>query len=376
MKRVVILQEYVPNYRQPLFEHLIRLGEENGISIRVAAGLPEGTQSRRGDSAESDFVRPIRQREFRFAGRRLVFRQIGSYLENADLVILEQARRNVDAYRLLIPRRRSAKIALWGHGKDYIKSSSVVERYLQNFLTKRCDWFFAYTESGADAVRSLGLPSNRITVLRNSIDTAAIIEQSSSNTEADLTAFRDSYGLTNNVAVFVGGLDDSKRIPFLLEAAQVAHSLDQTFQLLVIGDGRERALVEESAARSAAVIYAGPIFGTAKTTALLAAKVIAMPGRVGLIAVDSFASGRPIVTTNWPWHAPEYEYLKSGSDSVVTENDSRSYGENLVALMNDESRIAQLQNNCRDKARHYTIEAMARRYFDGIDSALRVGGSW
>lgn len=374
MKRVVILQEYVPKYREPLFEELIRLGEDSGISIQVAAGRPEETQSRRGDLTALDFVVPIRQRELRIAGRRLVFRHIGHHLANADLLILEQARRNIDAYRLLIPRRRSPSIALWGHGKDYVKSNSIIERYLQNFLTKRCDWFFAYTDSGAAAVRNLGVPSNQITVLRNSVDTKAIIDQSSSKTDAEINSFRVSHGLTNNVAVFVGGLDESKRIPFLLEAAQVAHSLDQSFRLLIVGDGNERGRVERASAMSEAVVYAGPIFGAAKTTALLAAKVIAMPGRVGLIAVDSFAAGRPIVTTNWPWHAPEYEYLEPGIDSVLTEDDARTYGENLVAIMNDTSRLAQLQRNCRDKADSYTIEGMARRYFEGIEAALSIGG--
>lgn len=375
MKRVVILQEYVPKYREPLFKRLIQLGEDGGISIQVAAGRPEGIQSRRGDLATADFVLPIRQRELRIAGRRLVLRQIDPFLENADLLILEQARRNIDAYRLLVPRRRPTKIALWGHGKDYVKSNSFIEKYVQNFLTKRCDWFFAYTDSGATAVRSLGVPSNRISVLRNSIDTRAIMDQSSSQTDADLEAFRFSHGLTNNVAVFVGGLDESKRIPFLLEAAKVAHSLDQTFRLLIVGDGSERGRVEEASAMSEAVVYAGPIFGPAKTTALLAAKVIAMPGRVGLIAVDSFAAGRPIITTNWPWHAPEYEYLAPGIDSVVTADDARSYGENLLAVMNDKARLTQLQSNCGDKADLYTIEAMARRYFEGIEAALSAGGN-
>lgn len=376
MKRVIILQEYVPKYRVPLFEKLIRLGEDRGISIQVAAGQPQGEQSRRGDLAGLDFVLPVRQRELRVVGRRLVFRRIGKYVADADLVILEQARRNIDAYRLLIPRRRSSKVALWGHGRDYVKKNSLIERLLQNFLTSRCDWFFAYTNSGAAAVRSQGVSPDRITVLRNSIDTTAIVNHSIANTDADLDAFRTAHDLTKNVAVFVGGLDESKRIPFLLEAAQVAHSIDQTFRLLVVGDGTERALVEEAAAKLEAVVYAGPIFGEAKTTALQAAKVIAMPGRVGLIAVDSFAAGRPIVTTDWPWHAPEYEYLETSVDSLSAENDAKSYAETLVAVMNDEARLALLQSNCRKKADLYSIEAMAQTYLDGIDAALRIGNKY
>ncbi|GAA5193167.1 hypothetical protein GCM10023346_17190 [Arthrobacter gyeryongensis] len=374
MKRVVILQEYVPTYREPLFRQLIRLGEENGISICVAAGSPKGSQALRGDTSPADFVRPIRQRELRFAGRRMVFRQIGHYLEDADLVILEQARRNLDAYRMLLPNRRSSMVALWGHGKDYVKSTSRIEAYLNSLLTRRCDWFFAYTESGGHSVQNLGVPSTRVTVLRNSVDTKMIVQKSATISSTELAHFRDTRGLTDNVAVFVGGLDESKRIPFLLEAAEVAHSLDPSFRLLVVGDGVQRPLIEKAAETSDAVVYAGALFGAEKTRALLSAKVIAMPGRVGLIAVDSFAAGRPIVTTDWPWHAPEFEYLLPGIDSLTTEDDSRIYGESLLGLMNDTARLGFLQNNCQAKEADYSIEAMSQRYFEGISRALEVGG--
>ncbi|WP_407709933.1 glycosyltransferase family 4 protein [Arthrobacter nitrophenolicus] len=370
MKKVVILQEYVPTYREPLFRRLIQLGEANGIAISVAAGHPEGSQSRRGDVSGADFVLPLRQREIRIAGKRVVFRRIKPIIDGADLVVVEQARRNLDAYGLLLSRERFPRVALWGHGKDYVKPATAVDARLQKFLTLRSDWFFAYTRSGADAVKDLGFPADKITTLSNSVDTTSLVRDASSITENELVDFRASLGLTEKVAVFVGGLDSSKRIPFLLEAAAIAHSLDSEFRLLVVGDGDQRALVEDFSKRNRAIVYLGPLHGKDKAKALLSGSVIAMPGRVGLVAVDSFALGRPIVTTTWPWHAPEYDYLQPGLDSLAITDDVRSYGEGLSGLVSDKVRLLQLQRNCRDKASDYTIEAMADRFLAGIKRAV------
>jgi glycosyltransferase involved in cell wall biosynthesis len=91
-----------------------------------------------------------------------------------------------------------------------------------------------------------------------------------------------------------------------------------------------------------------------------------MPGRVGLCAVDSFALRTPVVTTNWPWHAPEFEYLENGRNAVVTPDDPMAYASAVQELLNDRSRLASLREACRRDAAHYTIDGMAARFCDGL----------
>lgn len=374
MKSVVVLQEYVPGYRVPFFQALIELGKGQGIKIDVAAGKPAGLQSKRGDTSASDFILPINQYEFKVLGRRLVARRIGAHIAFADMVVMEQARRNIDAYRLFLPRRKQTT-ALWGHGKDYVKSSSRLESFIQRSLTRRCDWFFAYTESGARAVEDQGVPAERITTVYNSVDTSALSASLAKLSEAELKRFRDVHGLTDNVAVFIGGLDASKRLPFLIESAKIVHATAPDFRLLIVGDGDQRQLVEQAAEQHDSLVYAGALFGSDKMLALAASKVIAMPGRVGLVAVDSFAIGRPIVTTDWPWHAPEFEYLTPDFDSVVTPNDLHAYAQGLLGILVNQSKLQELQSNCLEQATVFTVEAMAERFLEGIIRALNKGNS-
>lgn len=376
MFRVVILQEYVPAYRAPFFEELIRLGRLRSIDIVIAAGHADGKQARRGDSARAAYVYPLEQKELRLAGRRLVFRKTRDVLRNADLIILEQARRNLDAYALLgrARKRSSPKVALWGHGRDYVKDAPWFDAFLQRVLARRCDWFFAYTDAGAEFVAKLGVARHRITTVRNSIDTQQIRVAAQQTSEKELESYRRRLALTDKVAVFVGGLDDSKRIAFLVEAAIIAHSIEPEFRLLVVGEGADRHVVDAAVSRCPAIVYVGALYGGDKVTALLASQLIAMPGRVGLIAVDSLAAGRPIVTTDWPWHAPEFEYLKNGEDCLVTRDDVASYANELVGLLRDDQRLKKMQASAREKAAYYTIRGMAERFVEGIESAL-VGDS-
>ncbi|WP_416417129.1 glycosyltransferase family 4 protein [Paenarthrobacter aromaticivorans] len=374
MQRVVILQEYVPAYRKPFFEQLIRLGLEQDVEIIVAAGKPSSGQSERGDAIDSEFVQYLPQVEVRIGGRRLVVRRTRHVIKSVDLVVLEQARRNLDAYGLLLRRKKNIVVALWGHGRDYVKKPSKIELRLQRYLAERCGWFFAYTEAGASHAINLGVSPHRMTVVRNSVDTTSIRNGAAELSSSDLESYRRSLGLTEKSAVYIGGLDASKRIEFLLESARIASDSDPDFRLLIVGDGVERSRVEAAAAASPSIVYVGPQFGPEKVRALLACQVIAMPGRVGLVAVDSFAAGRPIVTTDWPLHAPEFEYLTNGSDCVVTPNDSKSFANALNSLTSNKPALQTMQAKCLEKSEDYSIDAMATRFMAGIRNALISAG--
>ena len=95
-----------------------------------------------------------------------------SVIAGSDLVILEQARRNLEAYPLLFGRS-SVSVALWGHGRTSARETRAWEHRWLDRMTMRADWFFAYTEGGRKYVVDRGFPADRTTVVQNSTDTAA-----------------------------------------------------------------------------------------------------------------------------------------------------------------------------------------------------------
>ncbi|MDQ0824599.1 glycosyltransferase involved in cell wall biosynthesis [Arthrobacter sp. B2I5] len=373
MKKVVIAQEYVAQYRAPFFSQLREKAEEQGIRLEVAYGEVGIRQASRRDAVHLDFGTPVMQREWNVAGRRIVVRSLAEVTCGADLVILEQARRNVDAYGFLFTKRRDGPVvALWGHGRDYTRHNSLVERWLVRKLTLKADWFFSYTAGGERAVKEYGYPSERITVVQNSIDTASLRE-SVRNADPESTArFISDKDLRGKTAIFVGALDPSKRLPFLVEASEMAYSKDSEFRLVIAGEGPMRSQVEEWERKYSWLSYLGPLSGSAKGVALASSQVLAMPGRVGLVAVDSFAAATPIITTEWAWHAPEYEYLVDGSNAIVSANDSHAYAEAVISVLNNAESLAELTDCSRKAADIFTVEAMVDNFLSGIKGALML----
>ncbi|GGT30267.1 hypothetical protein GCM10010271_37900 [Streptomyces kurssanovii] len=301
--------------------------------------------------------------------------------------MLEQALHNLETYWLLAKRRmraaagHSPQVALWGHGRTYTKGMSRFQGAAKDVVTRRANWFFAYTEGGAAHASSHGFPADRITVLRNCVDTTELAvtrsraEIPGTPEHAEAAGLRKRHRLVpGRTALFVGGLDAPKRIPFLLDCAHHLAAVLPGFRLLVAGDGADRHLVEAASVADGPVVALGHHSG--RRVALLGAvsDVMLMPGRVGLCAVDSFALRTPVVTTDWPWHAPEFEYLENGRNAVVTPDDPVEYAAAVQGLLNDRSRLASLREACRRDAANYTIDGMAARFCDGLQNMLGRSG--
>lgn len=88
------------------------------------------------------------------------------------------------------------------------------------------------------------------------------------------------------------------------------------------------------------------------------AQVCVMPGRVGLVAVDAMTLGLPIITTDWPFHAPERDYLTS-EFSVVTKQTAGSFAAGVVSVLNDSERRSEMASAARTHSARLSIECTA-----------------
>lgn len=377
--RVVIVQPYIPDYRVPFFRRLTADLRDHGVELTVAHGRPTGAQARRGDTATVPGAVALPQRALRVAGRTLLWRGLGDVARRCDAVVLEQALHNLEAYPLLARsrlRRGGPAVCLWGHGRTYTHPPTAVERAAKDALTRRADWFFAYTDGGARHVVRAGLPAGRVTVVRNSVDTTALRTALDRVTPEQVRGFRARHGLVpGRTGYFLGGLDAPKRIPFLLAAAHLTVRRLPGFRLLVAGDGVHRRLVEQAAARpDPAVVCLGPVPDAAGKALLAAASdVLLMPGAVGLVAVDSLALGTPVVTTVDAPHRPEFEYLEHGRNALVVPGTPGEFADATAALLTDPGRLAALRRACGEDAAHYSGEAMSARFAGGLLKALASG---
>lgn len=368
--RVAIIQPSVPQYRVPLFVRLIAAAAEHGIDIDVFRGETPTVYRDRDDAGDAPFVRQLGTREFSIRGSTLFYKSVASIRRgDYDLVIIEQAIRNLEAYEL-ITRLGGRRVAFWGHGRTYTQDLSPRRDAFKYWLTRRATWFFGYTDRGVNSVVEHGFPRRRTTVLRNSIDTNALRADLATISDAEVMEFSRQHDLRGNTALYVGGLDTYKRISFLLDSAVIAHEKFPEFRLLIAGNGSDRAFVEEFVAQNPWASYLGTVQGRDKAMALKASQAVSIPGAIGLVALDSMVAGTPIVTTDFPHHGPEFDYLDIGTTAVVTPNNLEAYAAGLVDFLTDQPRLARLRDRCQIEAQNYTIEGMVSNFLTGIESAL------
>jgi len=287
-----------------------------------------------------------------------------------ELVIVEQAIKNLEIYPMLARHmtHRGSRVAMWGQGKSYSLGQTSLEATLKQWVTRRADWFFAYTDAGAGFVVGRGFSPARVTVLRNTIDTATLIAELEDLDTPAKEEFAREYRLTaGRTALFLGGVDEHKGIDFLLEAAVLVEKELPGFVLLVGGTGARADQVRALEGRGGPVRFLGRADGLRKALALVSSEVMLIPEWVGLVAVDALASGRPIVTTEHSSHSPEFEYLNFGRNAVITEHDPGAYAAEVIRILGADDERRDLQANARVDSEGYTMEGMVARFVDGID---------
>lgn len=376
-KRVVVIQTTLRQYRVPFYRLLrVRL-LERGVDLVVGYGEPERKEQSKGDAVTLDWAVRIPTRYVRVGSRLLVVQSPGRLLDDSALVIVEQASRNLLNYVLFaqnaLGRRR---LAFWGHGRNLQHyTASRLGEYVKRKMTSRVHWWFAYNELSARIVRDVGFPSSRITVVNNAIDTHALVEQRKALTEDDVRRVRDELGIRgDSLCVFVGSLYPEKRLPFLVAACDLVKARVPGFELVVIGGGPALPWLREAAARRPWLHAVGPKFDEHKALYAADARLVLMPGGVGLGILDAFAIRAPLVTTDVAAHGPEIGYLESGVNGVLVpgHEDPDTYARVISDLLQNEQARARLLEGCATAAERYTVDNMASRFAEGIAQALQA----
>lgn len=356
--RVVFVQPYLARYREPFYEQLQEQLSRAGMQIEVAVGRVQSGRQDEGAFPVSlwpDRLAPLTADRLRLRLGRL---------SHSDLVVMEQAVKNLDAWtQLLRWDRKRPGLALWGHGRTYSQTSRTA-RVLKSAMTKRADWFFAYTQAGAQAVVHGGFPRSRVTVVGNTIDTAALSRDLATVDAAQIDAFRASMGLTaGRTALFLGSVDRTKDIDILIRSTELLRECLPGFVLLVAGHGPAMA----DLAASPAVRLLGRVDGQEKALALRCADLLTVPGAVGLVAVDSLVAGVPMVYREGEGHGPEVAYLNGQTAmSVPAEAGVRGYAQAVADLLRDESRRRRMGELCRASAAQYAMPNMVSAFRDGL----------
>lgn len=372
--RVVVVQPWLVQYRVSLFEQLRTQLAAAGVTLHLVHGAAPPILASQRDASTLWWADARSTHWIPGTARRAGWTPLGRLGAETDLIIVQETVGSLSTYEAMLRRGMGgARVACWGHGpgpEDH--APHAVTRRVRSSLARRYDWWFTYTAGTRERLRAAGVPVSRITTLYNTIDVAEL-RNCLAAARASAEVARQELGLRGPTALYLGALRTDKRIDVLLAVGARIAAAVPGFTLLIGGDGPERGRIEQALSGATWLRYLGAVFGPAKAHALAVADIMLQPAHLGLVVLDAFAAGLPIVTFDEAGHGPEEEYLVDGVHGVRVRGDRpEDLADAAVALLRDPVRRRPLGSAAWSSGSSHTIESMAERFSAGIVAALEA----
>ena len=371
MKKIVILSKFLIQYRNEFFNLLNIELAKHGIELELIYGKSTNTDAKKKDEVDIDWAKFIPNRILKIGKTELLWQPCLKYLKDKDLVIVEGANKLVINYYLMIARHFSKyKLAFWGHGRNLQENIGSFRNRFKYLFLNQCDWWFGYTKGTKSFLMANNYPECKITVVQNTIDTLSLRKFYSDIKECETNELKDQLGIKgSNTGIFCGGMYHEKRLDFILEICQRVKNEIPEFNMIFIGSGTESGKVLEASNKNNWIHYVGPKFGKDRVKYFKISSIQIMPGLIGLGILDSFALETPIITTEYPFHSPEIEYLENGINGFITKDNIYDYSQTVINTLKTKKYIYLIEG-CKSSAEIYTIETMVENFKNGVLSCL------
>lgn len=311
---VVVIYHFYPHYRKPVVEALARSQRANFTFV--------------GDDHE--FLRSVEPATLSQAVRFHLARThhlLGPFMWQWG-AIRWAVRREFDTVVMhavphwpctwiggLLARMLGKRVFFWGHG--YLSRPRGLKGFLRRlFYAVPTDHMFYGRLSKAYAIEA-GWAPERLHVIYNSLDTAAQRDIREAWTPEQRRTLREELFGDASVPVIgcTSRLIPMRRLHELLEAVALLRDRGVHANVLLVGDGPERARLESLAlGLGLRVHFEGACYDEHRIGALtMSCNVTVSPGKTGLTAVHSLGYGVPVVSHGDPDdQGPEWEAIIPG----------------------------------------------------------------
>jgi glycosyltransferase involved in cell wall biosynthesis len=371
--KIVVSQRFLPHYRVPLFENVVRRLGADGHELRLYYSLKIGKVGlnswairlfaikksiKLGEIAETAAFAPS-----------LFFRLI---LYRPDVVVTEDLAGLpnslvVSAYCRLFGKR----YLVWGLGNIPGKKPSRLRGLLKpaiRFLYSGASGFICYNKRAAGLYGQSGKPTF---VASN----ACMPRPSAQATQAVLEQIETKYDSATLGIVTVGELKEQKRVDVLLRALAILKN--PSIKVDIVGDGPERekltALCHELGI-AASVRFVGAIYDAARKAEVFRnAGLCVLPGRGGLVIQELMSYGVPVICGTAD--GTESDFIMAGENGVLLDDatDPQKLASAIASFMSApvEKRRQMARQAHSTIIGGWHIEGMANAYCNAI---LAVSG--
>lgn len=210
------------------------------------------------------------------------------------------------------------KVYAWGHGCKTFKGKL---GFFNRWFYKHCDCFFTYGEHGRDRLIELGIPSNKLSVIYNSLNEGV---DSCNQISYKSDCIKKHFNNDLPVILFVGRLTKVKQLDWIINALECHITSGLDYNVLLIGDGEDKTRLEDlvkSKGLSDRVWFYGECYNDDELSSLLFnADLCVSPGNVGLTALHAMSYGTPVLShDDFESQMPEYETIVPGKTGELYE---------------------------------------------------------
>jgi len=371
--RVAILQRVCTGYRKGLFQ---KISENENITLRVFIGddIPNSKVKSTQDLTGIDVVKlPTK---FIQVGRRIFVSHIN--LQQAlnefepDVIICEGESNLLSYLKAIIYKWQhpAVKLIHWSLGGlpgEKIDPQSIKAK-VKSLLHKPFDCFIAYSSYGKTVLKKLGRSAEHIVVATNVSDTDYHLERSS---QLKLTTeeAREQLGLPDRyTALYVGAIDDNKRLGILVKAAEKLDRLQ--FNVVIVGDGEYlQEIKKEVESNNINNVYLPGRVSAELATYYRAADVFVLPGRGGMVISEAMAYGLPVIV--FQADGTEYDLVENNKTGVLLKTGSvDELAESINKLSQDTQHAKEMGQKAQQQVREqYNRAAMVSNIISAINIA-------
>jgi glycosyltransferase involved in cell wall biosynthesis len=255
-----------------------------------------------------------------FRGFLIEWNLLGTVLsERPDALILQGSIQYLTSWlTMIVCRMRRIRVYLWTHGA--LGSENRLKITLRRAMMKLADGVMLYGQHAREILVTNGVPPAKLHVIYNSLGAPPSWESLRVSLEPDLVLraklFPHAVGLP--IVVFIGRLQQEKRLDLVLHCLQRSLLMGKPFNFLCVGGGPElaslRNLVNHHEIADHVKFYGETYDEGEIRQLLLQAEVCVSPGSVGLTAIHALGCGVPVIThDSFNTQGPEFEAIIPGT---------------------------------------------------------------
>jgi glycosyltransferase involved in cell wall biosynthesis len=214
----------------------------------------------------------------------------------------------------ILLRLQGRRVYFWTHG--WTHDDSWLNGLIRLLFYRIPHGFMFYGSHALEKAKRVGLGGKQLAIIYNSLDYAkqCAIRESISSEEC-VRVRCELFGEGNDLPIIccTARLTDACRFDLLLQALHLLEREGARYNLLLVGDGPQRATLQTMANElGVRAVFVGAVYDEERVARLIVSSDLTVsPGKIGLAAIHSLGYGVPVITHGeWEQQMPEYEAIE------------------------------------------------------------------